>query len=318
MGNQPERSITSPVEQASAQDHPLRLDGERLFETCFNRRTFGFRHELSDDPRFGLSSLIRLAERLSKRDAVYWSNGAVGVSDRWETGTERRQPLMDTLENIARNDSLVMLRSIVHDPELGPVVRHCLSVITGRVGPALRDDATGARATVLIASPHRITAYHIDSDVNFLMQVAGKKQFHVYDHSDPTLITAEELERYFSGDANGARYKPERLSDAVTYELDAGLGAHVPCMAPHWAKNGDDISIAVSFNFDLRSIERTARLHKVNRRLRRLGMLPKPPGTGVVADQTKLALYRMYDAAHRMLAPVRAANDGEAWDLHAN
>jgi len=290
---------------------PLSRNGD-MFASGTGRNSFLFRHSLSDHPLFDLPNLTLLAERLARHDAVYWSAGPIGVSDRWETGTEGRPPLMTALEDIHHGNALVMLRSVVHDPIFAPVIRHTLERIIDLTGPTLRDDLIGARATILIASPHRITAYHIDSDLNFLMQISGKKLFRVYDRTDGTLITNEELERYFGGDANGAVYRKERLNDADAYFLDAGLGVHVPPMSPHWAQNGDDVSIAVSFNFDLHSIERVARIHKVNRRLRNLGWRPRPPGAGRVADRAKLALSRLYPAKRRWNKGPEGP-DGSAW-----
>ena len=283
-----------------------------LFFSSTGRHAFPFRHCLSDHPLFDLPHLSVLAERLAKHDAVYWSACPVGVSDRWEAGTKDRPPLMATIEDIRHGSSLVMLKSVVHDAIFGPVIRHTLERIIALAGPPLQDDVVGARATILIASPRRITAYHIDSDLNFLMQVSGKKLFRVYDRSDGSLITDEELERYFGGDANGAVYREARSNDATVFALDAGNGVHVPPMSPHWAQNGDDVSIAVSFNFDLRSIERVARIHKVNRRLRHLGWRPLAPGASRVADRTKLALYRLY-AAQGWWGRRPVGSDGSAW-----
>jgi len=300
------------VHPAAAFD-PLPAHDDSLFKSEAGRKAFSFRHGLSGHPLFDLPSLIQLADRLAKQNAVYWSTGNIGTSDRWEAGTEGRRPLMTTLENIDRNNSLVMLKSVVHDPVFGPVIRHTLERIIDLSGPALQDDLIGVRATILLASPHRITAYHIDAVLNYLMQISGKKQFRVYDPTDRTLLTSEELERYFAGDANGAVFREERLNDAAVFAMDAGVGVHVPPMAPHWAETGDDISVAVSFNYDLHSIERAARIHKVNRRLRQLGLRPQPPGAGRAADRTKLALYGAYAAGGRLWNKGSSGVDGSIW-----
>ena len=297
----------------TAEFDPLSAFDDDMFKSEAGRKAFSFRHELSGHPLFDLPSLIRLADRLEKQDAVYWSTGNIGTSDRWEAGTEGRRPLMTTLENLDRNNSLVMLKSVVHDPIFGPVLRHTLERITDLSGPALQDDLIGVRATILIASPHRVTAYHIDAVLNFLMQISGKKLFRVYDPTDRTLLTSEELERYFAGDANGAVFREERLKDAAVFAMDAGVGVHVPPMAPHWAETGDDISVAVSFNYDLHSIERAARIHKVNRRLRQLGLRPHPPGAGSAADRAKLALYDAYAAGGRLWSKRPSGTDGSIW-----
>jgi len=288
------------VEDHALTRNALLEDPNHDFETHYNRSTFMFRHGLKGHPLLELPSIIELGRRLEKTDAAYWSNGPVGVSARWEEGTSGRKSLTATLENIAENNSLVLLKSVVHDPIVGPLMREVLSTIIDFVGPALRDDVVCGRATFLIASPRRITAYHIDGDVNFLMQVAGTKLFAVYNQKDETLISRQEIESYFAGDSNGAVYKEERRHEATLHRLEGGYGAHVPWTAPHWAQNGDDVSVAVSFNFDTHTTERFGRIHKINRRLRSLGLRPRAPGASRTGDRAKLAAYRAYALAGRL------------------
>src|ERR1700722_4920656 len=88
-------------------------DPEGQFPQRSNRSSFLFRHGLSGHPLLQLPSLIALADRLEKHNGCYWSNGSVDITDRWEKGTERRQSLRTTLENIADNDSLVILKFVV-------------------------------------------------------------------------------------------------------------------------------------------------------------------------------------------------------------
>ncbi len=251
------------------------LDGQ--FEANYNRSTFLFRHGLAGHPLFELPSLIALAGRLENYHGCYWSNGPVGVNDGWEAGADRRRSLRETIEDIAVNDSLVMLKFVVHDPTAGPLFRDLLTTIVKLAGRKMAQDVQVGRATILIASPRRVTSYHVDSDVNFLFQVTGDKSFSVFDPSDRTLTSDEEVERYFAGDASAARFKPERQAEATEHDLRAGTGAHVPCLAPHWARTGAQVSIAVSCNFDLASMQRLGLVYKTNHRLRRLGVGPRSP-----------------------------------------
>ena len=87
----------------------------------------------------------------------------------------------------------------------------------------MAEDVLVGRATILIASPHRITSYHIDSDVNYLLQIAGDKSFSVFDQTDRALITDEELERYFSGDESAACFKPDRQTEATASRSPGGI-----------------------------------------------------------------------------------------------
>jgi hypothetical protein len=212
----------------------------------------------------------------------------VSVSDRWEKGVAQGRGLADTLADIEHTDSLVMLKHVEQDPILGPVVTALLERMTELMGARMRDDVIVGRATILIASPRRITAYHIDADTNFLFQIAGDKIFRVFDQTDRTLVTDDELENFYAGDANGAVFKDAREGDAITYDFRSGCGIHIPSMAPHWAQNGDSVSVALSLNYDLRSVQKSGRVYAMNHRLRTLGVKPVPPGRSAWRDQMKL------------------------------
>lgn len=269
------------------------------FSELYNRASFLFTHGLKNNPLFELPSLAALAQRRAAiSEYAYWSNGPVDVSDRWEKGSAARYSLAETLANIANNNSLVMLRRLDQDDIFGPFIRAILERVVDMAGPQMREDLIVGRGTILIASPHRLTAYHIDSDINFLFQVTGNKQISVFDQTNKAVISDEELERYYAGDQNGAQFEERKQANAKTYDFYAGCGVHIPCMAPHWAKNSDNVSIALSLNFDLKSIARLSRVYQVNHALRRLGARPVPPGTSAWRDRVKLG-------AHSGLVVVR-------------
>jgi hypothetical protein len=282
-------------------------DPEGQFPATYNRSTFMFRHGLSGHPFLQLPSLIDLAGRLEKHDGCYWSNGSVTVSDGWEKGTDRRQSLRETLENIEHNDSLVILKYVVHDPIVGALFRDILASIIKLARPERIEDILVGRTTILIASPHRTTAYHVDSDVNYLFQVAGNKFFAVFDQTDRTLVTDEELECFFNGDLSAAHFKPDREGDATTYDLKAGSGVHVPSLAPHWARNGEQVSVAVSCNFDVAPMQRLTAIYKTNHRLRSIGFRPRSPRDGSWGDGAKVIGARTVSKLSGLIRP-RSAN----------
>jgi hypothetical protein len=300
--------MTNTSDSARLDSHlhgvPPLHDSDGQFFKQYNGTSFTFHHGLTENPLFDLSSLIEYARRLPADDSLaYWSNGAAKVDDRWDTDRGARRSLLDTIAHIADNDSLVLLKRVEMDAEYGPFLRDLLATIFRLVGPALSSDAIIGRATILIASPRRLTSYHIDADTNFLFQVHGDKKISVFDQTDRTLISDQELERYYSGDLNGATFKESRQQDARTYDLKPGLGVHIPCMAPHWAANSDNVSIALSINFDLYSIARLARIYKLNHRLRSYGLSPTPPGMSWAKDQMKVT-------AAQGLAAVRSVLRG--------
>ncbi len=266
-----------PAREGSAY---LSADLQPEFDRSYNRRTFGFAHGLGDHPLFALPNLVALASRLEPHGRNYCSTGKIDITDGWSGGAQTdpsaAAPLAEIVSRIESNDSLVMLKGTVDDPLMGPVLSGMIDRIVELAGPALKDDLIAARATILIASPNRTTAYHADADVNFLMQVCGDKHFSVFDQTDRTLVSENDRERFFSGEEHAIRFRPDRQQEAVSYDLRSGHGVHVPSLAPHWARNRNAVSIAVSFNFDLASIGRLASVHNVNHRLRRLGFHPRP------------------------------------------
>jgi hypothetical protein len=272
-----------------------------VFRRHYNRESFLFAHDLRQNPLFELPELLRLSQRQPQDGShAYWSNGKVGVDDRWDASRGARHSLPETIANIEANNSLAMLKHVERDSLFGPVIRGIMDTVVSLAGPQMRDDVIMGRGTVLIASPQRVTSYHIDSDVNFLFQIHGDKTFRVYDQNDRTLLTHEELERYYSGDPNGAVFKPHRQDDCHTYDLRAGHGVHVPCMGAHWAQNGATPSVALSINFDLRSITRLGRIYRFNGGLRRQGWAPMPPELSMWRDRLKLAALTCIDKARRI------------------
>jgi hypothetical protein len=292
MSANPIAAATSAPLTLSAQ--PNLVDPEGVFARNYNRKTFCFPHGLSTNPLFDLDSLIELSKRMPDHRDTYWSNGKVAVGNGWEAGTGGRMSLQDTITHIAENDSIVILKHTEQDPVYGPVLQDFLGRVVNLAGEQMRSDVTVGEALILISSPNRVTPYHMDGETNFLIQVRGDKWFYVFDHEDRTLVSDEDRERYFSGDISAVAYRKERQKDAVAYDLKAGYGVHVPLCAPHWVQNRDNVSVAISITYELRSVERLIRIHRVNQRVRKFGLTPTPPGVSSLSDQLKLGVAHIF------------------------
>lgn len=301
MATQIDQLCELPASAEAAPHAAWLADPTGQFARHYNRTSFMFEHDLQRSPMFGLESLIELSRRRPEHpDLAYWSNGRVGVADHWDGARGPRCSLVDTIANIDNNNSLVMLKRVELDTEFGPLLNNLMERIMTFAGSVMRTDVTIGRGTILIASPQRVTSFHIDSDVNFLFQIGGDKSISVFDQTDRTLVTDQELERYYGGDPNGAVFKADRQADGKAYELRAGYGVHIPCMAAHWAQNRGAPSIALSINFDLRSVARVGRLYRLNGRLRRLGLAPRPPGVSAWRDGLKIAALAGLDLAREL------------------
>ena len=286
-------------------DVPVLTDPGGQFARNYNRRQFRFRHGLKDHPLFELPNLIALAKRPLHVEA-YWSNGKINANDPWGINPDPRLSLIDTIANIGDNNSLVILKQVAQDPVYGPVLQDFLASVVALSGEQMRQEVVVGETTILISSPNRLTPYHMDDDCNFLMQAVGNKTLWVYDHNDRTLVSHEEREQHHMGNHNSIVYQESRLCDATAYELDAGYGVHIPVFAPHWVRNHDNISIALSVNYQLRPMLVEKRIYQVNSLLRKLGATPTPPRISPWRDRLKLAASHGLYAAYHLVRRKRS------------
>jgi hypothetical protein len=282
----------------------FRDDQKPLFAGNYNRACFMFDHALHHNPIFDLDNIATLTARLPV-DAVYCSVGVADVGGGWNQGQDPKRHVPDIVRGIANADALVMLKSVDRDPEFGPVFRQVVAELATQVGDHLIEDLDLGRATLLVSSPHRVTAYHIDAEVNYLMQIRGEKQFFVFDGRDRTLVTDVELEAFYAGDFNAARYRHDRQDAATEFNMVPGKGAHVPVNAPHWVRNGDSVSVSLSVNYDLRSNKQVGTVYRVNHRLRRVGLSPMAPGVSPWRDRLKVAAFDGAARARRLSRTLR-------------
>jgi hypothetical protein len=140
------------------------------------------------------------------------------------------------------------------------------------------------------------------------LQIQGEKALHAFDPRDKSILMDSELEAFYAGDPDGARYKAERQEKAQVYALRPGRGVHLPLHAPHWAQNGASVSVGLSINFNLRSSARSATVYKVNQRLRKAGFAPVAPGVSALQDELKVAAFKGLSLAKPLLRPSRGGD----------
>jgi hypothetical protein len=282
------------------------------FARNFNRASFEFDHTLNELDVFKIPNLVAMSGRLPDRG--YFSTAESSVGAGWKNVGDGRRSLQQTLETIGESNSLVLLSHCEKDPEFGEVFQRIMDDVVAQVGDALRSDLKVGRATLVISSPRRVTSYHIDAEVNYLLQIRGDKTLHVFDPRDKSVLSDAELEAFYGGDADGARYKSEWQDRAQVYHLKAGKGVHLPLHSPHWAQNGAALSIGLSLNFNLRSAAGAGAVYKVNRRLRKAGLVPVAPGVSPLQDELKVAAVRGVSLAKALLR--RGARGGRSRAEH--
>ncbi len=270
----------------------LEIDPE-CFAAHFCRKPFLVPHRAgSDHPLFALPRLIELARRLPE-EFVEYNAGNLPVSIDSRLTPRNGLSIEDTIRRIEDHCSWMVLKRVEQDPEYRQFLDACLDDVADyseTLDPGMADRA----GAVFVSSPGSVTPYHLDAEHNFLLQVRGRKTVHVFDPTDPTVLSEEEMEEHGGVGVvyRNLVFKEEYQRKAMTFELTAGHALHVPPLAPHWVKNGSEVSISFSAGFLTRSSDRKAGIRQVNRWLRRRGLRPAPVGRSPWRDALKYQGFR--------------------------
>jgi hypothetical protein len=255
-----------------------------LLEEEFGHAPFLVSHRLSGHALFELPQLMKLARALPERQVEY-NAGDVPISldpaatPRTGLGAE------ETIRRIAECRSWLVLKNVERDPQYAELLERCLAEVRPHV-PGMSQQ----QGFIFVSSPGAVTPYHMDPEENFLLQVRGGKTLRVFDRA---VLSERELERFFSGAHRNLAYRDEYRSRARAFRLSPGLGVHVPVTAPHWVQNGPEVSVSFSITFQTPASTRMAHAHRMNARLRRLGLRPAPVGGSPLRDALKQLAFRM-------------------------
>ena len=266
----------------------------------FNRESFEISHNLAAHPLFQLSSLMALAERTLKArpDDLYYDMGDIRPGQRWDTVPERAFSAVESLRQLEKSNAWFIFRSAQRDPAYAELFERGLHEIKALVGQGIEAKIRQEDIIIFVTSPKRVTSYHIDRECNFLLQISGTKDLHVFDREDREVLPEEEIERFWSVDNNAAVYKRQLQSRATSYKLAPGTGVHIPVNCPHWVQNDDNISISLSVNFQFLDSIR-ANLYRANHLLRKVGLRPSTPGKNPALDRAKSLAMTVAIAARR-------------------
>jgi len=256
------------------------------FVDGFAARSFKVRHSLLDHPLLTIESIARLADKLP-RETVWRRPGEreIGVASAGEDPDQG--PPSETIRGIEDNGRWVMLRFIEYVPEYAALVNSCLDdvepFLAGREGGMAQRNGY-----LFLSSPGAATPVHFDSEHNVLLQIRGTKEVSVCEFADER-VQQRAVERHWD------REQPDfsaMTAEATTYKLLPGEGVYMAPYLPHWVQNGDEVSISLSIPFYTEVAQRAEYVNKVNARLRRFHVRPRPPGESEKLDKAKAALFK--------------------------
>ena len=274
---------------------------EEIFRTHFNRKPFLFRHHLSDHPLFKLTRLAQLASTLPP-SIVEYNAGRIPVSlPDWENTPYTGLSAEETVRRIEECGSWLVLKRA----EAAPDCLNALNEILDEIEPLSEELERGMcerEGAIFVTSPGSVTPYHMDHEINFLLQIRGGKTVSVFSASDREVLSELELEKHFSGPAihRNMAFHEHYQKRATVFELKAGYGLHIPTTDPHWIRNGDAVSISFSAAFKTRASLHRGAVYKLNGQLRKLGLKPAPY-RGSLRDAVKYQASRVVGRAQRLL-----------------
>ena len=280
---------------------------EEVFSSQFNQHSYEFFHQLAGHPAFEISRLVDLAERVAARKSphqragdAYFNNAEVSTSDKPDSPGLESEKAVDLVRRIENSQAWIILKHIEREEGYQEILEQCILDALRLSHADILRRTKWFEAILFITSPNRVTEYHIDREVSWLLQIAGDKDIHIFNRADKDVVPEEELERYWTENNRGAIYKPHLESHASVYAMRAGTGVHIPMNCPHWLKNHNNVSITLNVNFQFKD-KYFGNLYRANYHLRRRGLRPSPPGQNPAGDWAKRTAFTALQWGKRAL-----------------
>jgi hypothetical protein len=260
----------------------------RSFADAFARRSIAVHHALVDHPLFAMDAIAELADGLP-RESVRRERGDLPIVNRDGYIDIGQGPPSATIRDVERNGFRISLRDIQQVPAYAELIDECLDEVEQVV--ANREGGMRRRTGYLfITAPASNTPMHFDPEHSFLLQVRGVKHVSVAAFDDDG-IRQRELNHYYDGeDCDFAAMQ----NVAEDFRIDPGVGVYLPSFVPHWVTTEAGVSVSFSIPFYTEFSERAEFVNRINHRLRKMHLSPRPPGASEPVDRVKAAGFEVW------------------------
>ena len=262
-------------------------------------RVQAIRHDFHRHPLLQLPELAKLAKVLTAtRQCRFIPAGATQATP-FEHGASDPggRKIDEVFARMEEPGSWVALYNV----ETHPPYQALLEEITASVRPLVeRQEGRmfGVGGFIFISAPPSVTPFHIDRENNFWLQIRGRKVMNVWDPTDSHVVADIDRETFVvNASLDNVRLKDGFKERSHEFDVGPGDGVYFPSTSPHmtrcdtaWVRAGEGISISIGVVFYTDATKRIARLHVLNRFLRRLGMNPAVPGARARVDALKVPL----------------------------
>lgn len=280
--------------------------------TRYNRLPFPMQHRLADHPLMQWPALMALCRRMPPREVRYRFGDIAPDADFDRSYSPRYREgltLDDALDNLEARRAYVCL----HNPERDAVYRPLLEQLLAEFAVAtqpLDSRITWFSTDVFISAQGAITPYHMDREMNVLLQVRGSKTADLWDPADPVILSAAQKDQLLAYVGRKPPWLPEFEPKAMRFDLTPGSGVHHPFIAPHRVHTGPELSISLAFTFRTLVSDRLTLAHQFNGKLRQRGLQPGPVGRHAVVDAAKAGVLGLARKTHAGLCRLRGHDTG--------
>ncbi len=215
----------------------------RYFEANYPETPHRLRHQLHNHPLLTIEALACLGDRLPQEAGQFGrgdsSNGVERVSSP-VTG----MTIGDIILDVEHNASWSKLSNIGQISEY----RGLLSGMMAELKPHI-EEKTGKllspQGTIFVSSPYALTPYRFDPEHRIIIQLSGSKMVTHFPTGDTHLTDDRTLANtHLAENLHGVPHT-RSFSGVTEWSLSAGQAIFLPFKAPHYTRNGPEVSISL-------------------------------------------------------------------------
>jgi Cupin-like domain len=248
-------------------------------------------HQMVNHPMLTLDVLVELASRLPEHHVEYNpGNLPIGIAP--EDVPHPRLSITDTIRSIEENGSWMVLKFIEFDAGYRALLESALREVAPLTVPVTGEMLT-MQGFIFISSPEAVTPFHFDPEHNILLQIRGNKVMTIFPAGDEALVSPVAHETFHLGGHRNLAWDDGFSTRGTPFTMVPGDAVYVPVKAPHWVKNGNEVSVSLSITWRSNWSYAESDARAFNALLRKAGMTPDSPGRYPLQNQAKSVAWRV-------------------------
>jgi len=293
--------------------HRVWTDDPASFST---HRITPLHHNFHEHPLFQVPELVKLGKELAPLEQCRFMRP--GLTAASTIAHDSRHPdgrsIDEFFERMEEPGSAVAFYNIEAISRYRALLFAIVDTMRGSV-ECEQPDIFRVNGFVFLSAPPSVTPFHIDRENNFWLQLHGRKIMNVWDHRDRSIVPADAVEDFIvTHSLRKVRFREEFRPLSQEFHASPGDGVYFPSTSPHmtrsepgWTAPDDRVSISIGVTFYTSVTLKTARVHQVNRVMRRFGLSPAYPGDAPHADAIKASVGGLVGAARSRLVSMSAS-----------